>query len=259
MPAKSWLPVLLIACAVVVALWELLSALSGRPQAGFALTAESFVGFAPREARWSINSVPIPAYDPAEPNILCFQMVSPAGQPVSVRLVHGYNMPMCMKIKGYAVSLLREDLPGAGCQVWRLVSQTGQGAVWITSMLRSGSFGPAGVDVRSMPFPRIDVVDAVDWSPQGLSRESLRHPWSSLRLYLRQRWNASRCSVLVFLGLRAPPSTSDKLLTLVAASNGFAAGPDEAAVAADVQTAHDVILRDLQRWRSQTNSVKQEL
>ena len=262
---EFWVAALLIACVVLVAFWEIMSNRSRRPFEPFALKAADFETFAPESDRWHIRAMPV-SPDPIEPNILVY-LLTPreerAGGPVLVRLVHGYNMVDCMRIKGDEVELLadtRRALDGSSeaaprddgrqLQIWRLTASTGREAIWITSMLRVGDFGETGVDTRSMPFPRIGIPDNPGWWPQGLSWKSLRNPVRNLRLFLRAKWNASRADLLTFLALRQPAWASDELLTLVAASTDeVIGGEDEAAARRQVEEAHAFMYRELRAWR----------
>lgn len=98
----------LIACLLVVGFWEGMAIWSRRPWEPFSLTAADFDDFAPSSGQWEIRRVPVSS-DPVEPNILAFAMVprsGTSGVPVLARLVHGYNMRDCMRIKGYKVELI---------------------------------------------------------------------------------------------------------------------------------------------------------
>ncbi len=252
--------VLLALMVGVVVFWEIAANMS-RQQAGpFALSARDLESFVPSGRPWSVRSLPI-APRPEEPNIAAFLLTPPDGEGgVLVRLVHGYNMHDCMRLKGYRVELLRADHGQAGAgatspapppgQVWRLTSAIGDVAIWATSMLRVDDFRPADVDARSLPFPRLAAGDDTRWSPQGLTWSSLRHPVSNLQLFLRRKWSDARCDWPTFLGLRQPAGASDALLTLVAEWRGSPLKPDgEAAVERAVLEARDLVLRDLLAWR----------
>ena len=122
------LAVLLVLCVAVVVFWEAAALFSRRPFEPFQLTAEDFRNFEPASEQWAIHPMPVGA-DPAEPNILAYEFSRPprrrealesqerpmapeesgaARGSVMVRLVHGYNMCDCMRIKGYQVELVRE-------------------------------------------------------------------------------------------------------------------------------------------------------
>ena len=271
---------LLLGCAVIVGFWVVMSRVARGPFDAFELTGENFGGFVPRPAGWTVTREEVPVSS-IEPNIVAFKLWprdrAAAGSvpgPVYVRLVHGYNMPDCMRIKGYEVELLRDTRrkdrrstppvePGAGgsatvraaqqrqCQVWRLTSNVDRVSVWVTAMLRAGDFRETSVDVRSMAFPRIGTPDDPRWAPRGITWESLRHPIRNLRRALRAKWNNSRCDPLTFLGLKQPAWASDEMLTLVAAYAGPSVAPDdEGRVAAYVSSAYEAAYREFVAWRA---------
>ena len=244
-------PLVVCTCLLVAGVWMALAHWSQRPFQGFELTAADFAAFRFRDPDWSLRqTVPVMA-DPAEPNILAFRLQGPGGRVVTARLAHGYNMCECMRLRGYTVTLLSADLGGSGRQVWRLTSQTGHIAIWVTSLLRANGFGPSGVDVRALAFPRVGVPDEPGWSPQGVTAAGLRHPVAGLHAFLRSRWNASRCDWLTFLGLRQPAWASGELLTLVTASDGLSLTPEnEVGVAGIVVDAHAHMQRALQAYRA---------
>jgi hypothetical protein len=248
---RHCITILIAGCLLLVAAWEIAAHRSRHPFRPFALTAADFAGFVPRIPGWTLQTgVPVPS-DPAEPNILYFPATANRGAQAVARLVHGYNMPMCMKIKGYAVALLQDNLRSNGSQVWRVTSRTGHVSVWVTSMLRSGDFMAAGVDIRRMAFPYVGIPDEVGWAPDGLTLRSLRHPVANLRQFLRARWNASRCDWLTFLGLRQPAWASAELLSLVTASTGSSVPDDRLADAmADIPALHAGLLRELRAFQN---------
>lgn len=228
-----------------------LSALHRRPRDAFELNAASFEGFNPGLDGWMLEKRPI-GNDPSEPNILCYRvtpmgMTAGARSPMSLRLVHGYNVRDCMRIKGYAVEEMgsprtaargpepsgfrasTSSVPGRALspvpqhsdgQLWRMVSPAGVTSLWATAMLRADTFEATDRDVRSMPFPRAGVPDDPDWSPGGITVEGLRHPAENARKVVRAKWNASRSDWLTFLGLRRPAWVQVEWLTLVVASEG---------------------------------------
>ncbi|MDI6775007.1 MAG: hypothetical protein QME60_06390, partial [Verrucomicrobiota bacterium] len=128
---------MLIACIIVLGFWQIMAHWSARPYRAFAPQAGEFDGFHPVVPGWEIRRIPLAAGD-IDPNILAFLLtpaaipggdypagpqnasaVCPSGAPdpntpmfgyhIFVRLAHGYNMPDCMRIKGYAVELLGEE------------------------------------------------------------------------------------------------------------------------------------------------------
>jgi len=227
-------------CIALVFFWEVMAGLSRKPWAPFRVTADDFTGFYPDFPGYTVQSMPV-GKDPAEPNILAYRAVPVSGATGSsyiLRLVHGYNMRDCMRIKGYTVDLIsdtgaagenkpdddsesllsgRDDSREGRIQAWRLTSGAGDISVWLTGMLRAGDLGGTQADVRSMPFPRIGIPDDPNWIARGLTPGSLKHPLKNFRIFLRAKWNSSRRDILVFLGLKQPAWASDELLTLVAA------------------------------------------
>lgn len=268
---EALIAILLVLCVVLVGFWEFMSNRSQRPFSPFALTAQSFTNFTPRVSGWTLSRLTVPD-DPVEPHILALLATREgAAAPIFIRLVHGYNMVDCMRIKGERVDLLadtRSAIASAdgvaldpisartkagalppGFQVWRLTSPADRVNVAATAMLRAGDFSRTAVDTRDMLFPRVDVPDNPGWFPQGLTWRSLRHPLRNGRLFLRAKWNASRTDVLTFLGLRQPAWASEELLTLVAASTDTTVPRErEAAVTADIVAAHTGVLLELQAW-----------
>lgn len=285
------IPLVLVACILLVIFWEVMANRSRRPLQPFALTAESFASFSPAAGGWTIRRVPVPD-TLTEPNILGFSVKgsgisdSPAPREgalpfVQIRLVHGYNMCDCMRIKGYKVELLGErnatgktekgkkEDRGGRVQVWRLTSGAADVSIWVTSLLRAGDMSVTDEDVRSMPFPRVGIPDEPGWFPRGVTLKSLRHPVDNLNLFLRAKWNASRCNVATFLRLRTPAWASDEILTLVSSSaelsviseqkksspvTGIAISGEEKAVAEQVISVHLLMASCLQTWRKEKGS-----
>lgn len=254
----------LLAAAILVAAWEVMAWRSRRPQDPMGME-ERFAGFSPGLSGWYAEELESPS-DPLQLNIVSYSLrksyPSSAEEraPVLVRLVHGYNMRDCMRIKGYEVALLldgRADAEdnrlrrgGLPTQVWQLTDPVGETSIWVTTMLEGTAFGATDTDVRAMPFPRVGTPDAVGWAPQGVSWESLRHPIRGLRRFLWSRWNAARCDWLTFLRLRKPAWASGELLTLVSfGSLPRDAGPESRARAtAHVSAAHAGFHRHLLSW-----------
>lgn len=257
-------PGLLVTCTLLVAFWIVASQRNAQPFKPFNLTYHDFAGYCPEVAGSIITPVAVTSHDPAEPNIAVYgvsQESGPEPTPLLVRLVHGYNMPMCMKIKGYTV----EAIPGVSgshaplpMQVWRVTSSVGEVSIWVTTMIRSEDFAVTTVDVTSMAFPRVDVPDDPNWVPKGFSREDLKHPLQSLRIWFRARWNASRTDPLTFLRLRQPAWASEELITYVSRSlpPSVPLG-QEPEVIRQVMAGHAAMLQELQKWRRARQAAQQ--
>ena len=257
---KAFVPGLLAACTLLVAFWIVASQRHAKPFKPFNLTHNDFAGYCPTIDGAEIQSVPLTSHDPAEPNIVSFGVQKNVGSTPArfgVRLVHGYNMPMCMKIKGYTVEPLTE---GGGVelstrtslpiQIWRVTSSSGDAGIWVTTMIRSEDFSVTTEDVTSMAFPRVDIPDDPNWTPRGFSREDLRHPLLSFHRWIQTRWNGSRTDVLTFLRLRQPAWASEELLTYVSRSLPPSVPREgESEVVRQVIATHSAMLKELQGWR----------
>jgi len=266
---QSLVAALLVFCVVLVAFWEIMHNRSRRPFEAFELTNEDFHDFAPAAAGWRVAERPV-STTAIEPNILCHQFTSRTNDSAVVaRLVHGYNMQDCMRIKGYEVELVAglnskrtssiehsTSMANAShstpyTQTWRLTSPAGDISLWLTTMLRAGDFAPTDVDVRSMAFPRVGTPDDPNWVPRGITLRSLRHPIRNLRRAIRAKWNKSRCDPLTFLGLKQPAWADENLLTLVTAGPPRSDAAAARATAGDAAIVHAHMLRQLQAWRRQ--------
>ena len=265
----------LMLCLATVGFWEVMANRSRRPWDGFDLTADDFAEFLPAPAGWEAEKLPVNA-SPIEPNVFAAEArrapksVPESGilesggppphaetmAPVLVRLAHGYNMPDCMRIKGYSVeemgsnqlSVISYQLKGV--QTWRLTSDIGDVSVWATSMLRVGDCGVTDIDVRTMAFPRIGTPDDPRWLPQGMTLKSLRHPIRNFRWLIRSKWNNARCDLATFLKLKQPAWADDTLITFVSVWKGRPLKPDrETAALEHVLAAHNAMLPELQSWR----------
>lgn len=270
-------PIVLICCALVVSVWEIAAHRSRRQFQPFDLTSDDFSGFVPSIESWTVKRIPQVTFDPTAPTLFSCDMRGKAGMPVVVRLVHGYNMPMCMKLKGYDVQLM-EDIPFSPStrlrsdsyggqaisnqpstishqafpllQRWRLVSGAGDVSLWVTAMIRAGDFEPTDVDIRSMAFPRIAAQENPDWVPRGLTWDTFRHPVRDIRNLIVRKWSNARCDLATFLRLRQPAWASEDLLTLVACSaQSRVRAEDERAVAEEARDAHGAMLGALHKWR----------
>ena len=278
---KHIVPGLLVACLLLVAFWLVAGRLSDKPFRAFDLTGADFAGFTPSVPGLTLRALPVTVRDEAEPNVVAYLAESAgSAMKLGLRLVHGYNMPMCMKIKGYRVEEIARVLnsqvvekgapinlttqqlshlvpPGLPVQIWRVISSTGDTSIWITTMIRSGDFAVTSVDVCSMAFPRVDIPDDPNWVPQGFGMADLKHPVESGQKYLRARWNASRTDLLTFLRLRQPAWASEELLTYVSRSMAVAVtAENEAMVISQVLAGHAAVLKELQHWRRSSGPSK---
>ena len=128
-------PVLLVSCALVVAAWMLLARASWVPWMPIGITSADFVGFQPVFQGWKVEKLPVDTKRVIDENIVAFAVTSDGRDSTGdrkgferetvrsvkeagvfkreaetsgdhrfiIRLLHGYNMPMCMKIKYYTV------------------------------------------------------------------------------------------------------------------------------------------------------------
>jgi hypothetical protein len=262
-PPRRWrewvVPGILIACVVLVGAWQLMARASRRPFKPFDLTAADFRGFQPEWKGWTSRMVPVSTNDPAEPNIVAME-VRAGDRTTLVRLVHGYNMPTCMRIKSHTVEPVT-DAPAGGplpraqdpVQVWRVTDPAGEVSIWTTTLLKAGDFSALNEDVRSLAFPRIDGPEDPRWIPRGMTRETLRHPLASLKGWFRTRWNSSRTDLLTFLRLRQPAWASEERLTFVVRSLSPAVtAANESAAIRDVLAVHRAAQAAFQQWRRLT-------
>jgi len=270
---ERWATGVLLLCVGLVASWMLAARQASRGFDPLRLGAEDFAGFQPVSGAWEVRQVYVKS-TPTEPTITAYVLRPvltggkpelPGGDaPVLVRLVHGYNMVDCMRIKQYGVDLLDENLSVwrgylAGettvppeippRQIWRLRPPQGPVCVWVSSMLSATDFTGTAVDTRDMAFPRVGTPDDPAYHPTGLRWRSFRHPIRNFRLYLRSRWNASRTDLLTFLRLRRPAWTSDVLVTMVSEYRGAdAADRTEAEMQRQVLAAHRYFLAELRAF-----------
>ncbi len=259
----DWMvPAILVLCALLVGAWELMARVSRRPFRPFDLTAANFQGFQPVLGGCPTRLLPVSTNDPAEPNIVAMGVSMPGGRSMLVRLVHGYNMPTCLKLKSYTVSLVQDaragEAPGVThqgaahypVQIWRVTAPGGDVSVWASTVLRAGDFAALPEDIRDLAFPRVDSPDDPRWIPQGITGEALRHPVAAFHGWLRARWNSSRTDWLTFLRLRQPAWASEERLSFVVRS----LAPDvtranEADVTRSVIAIHNAALAAFQQWR----------
>jgi hypothetical protein len=274
-------PILLLICVALVVFWEVMAYWSKRPYRPFGRTARDFASFRPAPASWEVESLPI-AFDPIEPNILAY-LVKRAAEAatntslaadasVLVRLVHGYNMRDCLRIKGFRVDLVADlrhgvisgqasppselsRLPMAiQAQIWRVSSSAGTVTLCVTSVLNEDLLA-TDFDTRSMAFPRVGTPDEVGWVARGVTMASLRHPVAGLKRAIRSQWNSSRRSVTAFLRLKQPAWASDSLFSLVSAWRGpSVTSADEERVAAHLLSVHAAMASELRAWRERERS-----
>ncbi len=249
--------VILLLCMSIVAVWYVMALRSRRPFDPFTLTAQVFASFSPDTPGTRAERRPV-GNDPREPNIVVyrFHAIRPEARTVLVRLVHGYNMCDCMRIKGFDVKEIEDKrLPeGMGgllprVQVWELTSSIGDRSVWVTSMLAAPSFAGTAVDVRSVPFPRVGVPDEIGYSPEGITWEGMKHPVRNTKRFLRAHWNKSRCDLSTALGLKRPAWLQETVLTLVSITHDVDKdeSPDRKAIE-DTVEVHRVFHRQLVEW-----------
>ncbi len=254
--ARSWrIPILLAVCVVLVGFWEIMAQRSSRPFEPFELTSADFRTFAPSAPEWVFQPIAVEVHDPTAPNLLAYAAHPASGWrgTIVIRLVHGYNMPMCMKIKGYTVENLKDDASTDGTQAWRLTSESGDSSVWITAMARAVDYRPAHIDIRSMAFPRISARDDPSWIPRGLTLSSFRNPVSNFRQFLQVKWNNARCDIATFLKLRQPVWADEDTLVLLAHTHGASVRrQQEQQAEAVVRQAHAAIWKALCNWKAAT-------
>jgi len=216
-------PYALVAVSGLLAVWMIAAHHAGQGAKAPGSDVSRFQGFSPHIAGWQARAVKL-ATDSLRPDIVAYRFTRTTepdrSVSVLVRLVHGYNMVDCMRIKGYAVAAVNAPLPAPEsaptAQYWQLVDRGGGTSQWVTVMLRATDLAATDLDTRAMAFPRVGQPDDLGWNPTGLKWSSFRHPVSNFRLWLRARWNGSRCDWLTFLRLKRPAWVSDKYYTLVA-------------------------------------------
>jgi hypothetical protein len=111
---KYLMPGLLVICTLLVAFWQVMSWVSRRPYESFALTPESMVSCQPALEGWVVRALPITRDKLVDANIASYSVAQDSSSSPNnhflVRLVHGYNMPMCMKMKYYTVEKILDNL-----------------------------------------------------------------------------------------------------------------------------------------------------
>lgn len=253
----------LAVCVIVVGTWFVMSRLADRQVMVPTLNTGDFMGFVPAVDGFTARKLPV-SVEGAEANILVWEFArrfdfyggDRGRSAVLVRLAHGYNMPDCMRIKGYRVDLVADDRNEAGstnaaCQVWRLSSAQNETSIWVTSVLNAGDMSGTATDIRSFTFPKVDVPDDPGWVIDGITMAELRHPVAFGKKVIRSKWNASRCDILTFLRLKPYAGVDSRRLALVSAWQGEAVRPEtEAKVVAEVEGVHRGFQAALGKWRS---------
>tara|TARA_B100000809_G_C15128846_1_gene527488 strand:- start:684 stop:1472 length:789 start_codon:yes stop_codon:yes gene_type:complete len=248
------LPVFLVACVLLVAFWETRARISRGPREAFELTTADFEGFKPRRGEWWVQASATVSDDETAPTVLAYALASRDRPWVIVRLTHGYNMPDCMRLKQHDVELL-EEKRDPRLQVWRLFARdTDDLSVWATAMISADDFSGTDIDTRAMPFPRVASVDDPDWTPNGITRDSLKNPIRNLKRFFRHRWNSSRSDLATFLRLKKPAWGSQEMLILVVHAyvpeRGNELESDPFALTRQtVLDAHAFILAELRDWQ----------
>jgi hypothetical protein len=292
--------IVIIICAAIVIAWEAAGLIANRTGDDFELKPEDLASFDLDLPGWSVEKLEVtPTF--MEVNLLKLRLSrsqesggrsqkndltteytkqhkeragTGANAPILVRLVHGYNMVDCMRIKGYTVEKLNgvvqssrfkvqgsessrslRSLRETSPELWQLTSSSGDTSLWLSGMLRAGDFAATELSTTDMAFPRIGVPDDPNWMPRGLTLKSFRHPVRNLKWFFRAKWNNSRCDLLTFLGLRKPAWASDDALTLLVildySPQGNAQTTEDAAIMADV---YSQALQQLQEWRAKNTS-----
>ena len=289
---KYFVPGLLVFGTLFLAFWMVMAKVNRREGVSFDLTPEAFVNFHPAIEGWITDTMPVTRDSYIDANIAAYSLVRDYSssvtdnrQPITnnhylIRLVHGYNMPMCMKLKYYTVEKIQDykvrsvsdpklqsayrSLPSTTqqlsnlttilptelpYQLWRLTSSVGTVSIWVTTMIRSDDFSATSEDICSMAFPRVDVPDDPGWVPRGFGLEELKHPVATFRRWYLHRWNGARWDVLTFLGLRRSVGASNELLSYITKIEDLPSGGPRDADIQDLLEIHATMLKDLQAWR----------
>lgn len=269
---RQWLMALLLSgTALVTGLWMLAARFTSNYVPNFRITAADFATFdfgMPGRTIVPTGFGP----DPVEQNIIMCRILDDEWKErrVFVRLVHGYNMHDCMRIKGYNVALLSDQTlsstnlqpayPNAPfrLQTWALSSPAGDRSVWASIMIQSSDFSPSMLETRSMAFPKASIPDDPNWVPRGLTRSSLKHPLQEFSTLIRAEWNKARNDVLTFLRLKTPVQSSDEMLTVIGYCDlppsvvSDAGGSETLTAAARATEVALELIRQLQHWHGQT-------
>ena len=304
---QYFMPAFMVFCTLLLALWLVLSRANQSPRALFDLTPVDLATFRPALEGWTVNAQPIIRDDLIDANLAAYSVVRDAysqatsnEQPRTasrfvVRLVHGYNMPMCMKLKYYTVEKIQDNRihavsdpklqsafrmvqngqlnPSTGLrasnlaiqqlstlelpmQLWRLTSSAGTVSIWVTTMIRSGDFSPTSEDICSMAFPRVDIPDDPNWVPRGMGKDELKHPVVAFRRWYHSRWNGARWNVWTFLRLSPPVGASNELLSYVTRVEDLPSDGPKDSDMKNLLEIHAAVLTKLQVWRSNKEGLK---
>lgn len=106
-------PGLLVSSTLLLAFWLVMAKRSSQWVKGYDLTPKELVGFKPVIPGWSTRMMSMDLENSTDPNILALELSRDASssEPAAcfvIRLVHGYNMTMCMKIKHYTVEKIQD-------------------------------------------------------------------------------------------------------------------------------------------------------
>lgn len=256
----DWYGILVAICLVVAAVWYFLASrdVIFTP---FKLSQKDFNDFDPvifNEKPERIN-LPVSA---VEPNIVgyLYKGGSLNFQPFIVRLIHGYNMPECMRLKGYTVENIGKKCLNSGLKLeyWKLTSTIADTYLWVTAQLKSSDFSPSDSSTRDMIFPRMSLWDNPSWEPQGFVLSDLKHPFTALKRLVNRKWSNARCNLLVFLKLKKHPWASEEELTLV----GATVDPVRVEKIDEYKAIMEIILNSfytsLIKWKAESSKGKHE-
>jgi hypothetical protein len=231
----------------VTGLWEFCAFRVSRHENTYALQPDNFSDFRPVIFGTTMNVASNMIFDPTALPLVSFRMETSSGHQVLSRLVHGYNMHDCMILKHYDVELLSNALETRNSQTWKLISQTGDVSIWVTTILNSDHLTPTSKDVRSMPFPRVSTLDDLGWNMSGIDRQFLSNPVDNTRKMMIRKWSDSRGDPVVFLKLKPPPFGHSELLTYHTSMLANQ-GEDLEPLIKEAESIHAAFLTELKRF-----------
>lgn len=208
------------ATVIIVLLWQVAILLARRSPETAALDPTRFKNFRLQLGAEPTQPVEL-AFDDAQVNLLVHHALLPAPDPkhaparAIIRLVHGFNVRDCMRIKGYRVTALTHAATNRSIELWEMVSPGGETSVWATALIRADDFSLVHKSVTELAFPRVGIPDDQTWEFHGLSRDSLRHPIRNFSNLVREKWNSARADLLTFLKVKPSARPSSSLLTLI--------------------------------------------